>query len=219
MEFIRADEATATRALTERLAASLSQDKTLWLVCGGSNIAISVAVMNALRSDKNNIVGNLTVAMTDERYGPVGHANSNWQQLLNSGFGINGIRTIPILTGAPIEDEAAAYAKKLAEAFSENKTAIGQYGIGANGHIAGVFPHSIGVTSNEFICSYEEPAYKRITMTLKAFNKLTAAYALVFGASKHDVVQKFKEFVPLEEMPSQILKQLREPYLYSDQLE
>ena len=69
--------------LTHKLQQYLqSGQSVVWLVSGGSNIPISVEVLKALKIKvKPTLLKSLKVMLTDERYGPVGHLDSNWQQL------------------------------------------------------------------------------------------------------------------------------------------
>ena len=48
---------------------------------------------------KEKLSDNLVVALVDERYGPVGHPDSNWFKLEIAGFKIKGAKMIPILIG------------------------------------------------------------------------------------------------------------------------
>jgi 6-phosphogluconolactonase/glucosamine-6-phosphate isomerase/deaminase len=222
MQFIPLkDQAEASSILAKRIAQSLSGGKALWLVCGGSNIPLSVAAMNEIRATvSEKALENLTVALTDERYGPVGHVDSNWQQLVDAGFNFSHIRAVPILIGKSVQDTVAEYATKLETEFSKKPVVIAQFGIGGDGHIGGVLPHTIGVSDEHTICAHNAPPFERITLTLHAFKNISIAYAFVFGAAKHDVVSRLKnESLPLADMPSQILKQVPEADLYSDQLE
>jgi 6-phosphogluconolactonase/glucosamine-6-phosphate isomerase/deaminase len=220
MQFIPAESPEPVPLiLSKRILQSLSEGKVLWLVCGGSNIPLSVAAMKEIRAAASpETLQNLTIALTDERYGPVDYADSNWKQLIDMGFPIEGIHTIPILVGKSIEETVAVYTASLEEAFSQNPVVIAQFGIGANGHIAGVMPHSVGVTDEHTICAYTAAPYERITLTLPAFKHISVAYAFIFGASKREVVAQLKnEDISLADMPSQILKEIPESYLYSDQ--
>jgi 6-phosphogluconolactonase/glucosamine-6-phosphate isomerase/deaminase len=85
MKFIRTegwDEAIAD--FTDRLLAELSAGKkVLWLTSGGSNIKASVEIMSKVPEP---LTANLSVMPSDERFGPPGHADSNWQKLLAAGF-------------------------------------------------------------------------------------------------------------------------------------
>ena len=67
--------------LTEKLIKALSEGKSvLWLVSGGSNIKASVQIIDSISMDLRT---NLSVMLADERYGPLGHTDSNWEQLLH----------------------------------------------------------------------------------------------------------------------------------------
>lgn len=210
----------AVEELAAKLASSLIQGRVLWLVCGGSNIPLSVAAMNILRARVGTEeLENLTIALTDERYGPVGHADSNWQQLQNAEFNFEGVQSIPILIGAPLDETVATYALRLEEAFDTHPMVVAQFGIGSDGHIAGILPHSPAATDARPVCAYDAPPYTRITLTFRAFEYIMIGYAFVFGDAKYEAVQRLvNETLPLTHMPSQVLKQLPEAYLYSDQL-
>jgi 6-phosphogluconolactonase/glucosamine-6-phosphate isomerase/deaminase len=233
MHYIHASKQEAAEALAEQLSASLREGKVLWLLCGGSNISLSVAAMHMLRSTLakqgpsslsgnllDTLLNNLTIALTDERYGPVGHSDSNWQQLIDSGFMLEKVTTIPVLSNKSLKETVEQYNKKIEVAFANHRVVLAQFGIGGDGHIAGVLPHSEGVLDTNLICAYGSLPYVRITLTLAAFKNISIAYALVFGASKREVVKRLQtENISLEEMPSQILKQIPEAYLYTDQVE
>jgi 6-phosphogluconolactonase/glucosamine-6-phosphate isomerase/deaminase len=221
MRSIRSDNAAeAVEELAAKLAGSLLGGRVLWLVCGGSNIPYSVAVMNILRARVGaEELQNLTIALTDERYGPVSHPDSNWWQLIDAGFSFAGTNAIPVLMGAPLAETVSAYALKLEEAFETHPMIIAQFGIGSDGHIAGILPHSPAVSDSRLVSAYKAGPYTRITLTLRAFEPILIGYALVFGDAKREVIERLcDETLPLKDMPSQILKQLPEAYLYSDQL-
>ena len=56
-------------------------------------------------------------------------------------------------------------------------------------------------------------------MTLKTIRNINIAYTFAFGESKKEIVDKLKnEGIYLEQMPAQILKEIEESYLYSDQI-
>lgn len=208
----------AVTALADTILGALEKGEALWLVCGGSNIPYAVEAMRIIRERSGGTLGRLTVALTDERYGPVGHADSNWQQLLDAGFDMSGIVAIPVLTDASLAETVETYEKGIGELFGRAHI-IAQFGIGADGHIAGVLPHTIGVSSDALVCGYEAGPYTRVTLTLSAIERINAAYAFAFGAGKHDVLARLQnEDVPLTDMPAQVLKRIPEAYLYSDQI-
>ena len=66
--------------LSQRLIKELKQDKNvLWLVSGGSNITSAVTVMKTI---PDNLQMQLTILPVDERFGAVGHSDSNYKQLI-----------------------------------------------------------------------------------------------------------------------------------------
>jgi 6-phosphogluconolactonase/glucosamine-6-phosphate isomerase/deaminase len=163
----------------------------------------------------------LTVAQTDERYGPVGHPDSNWKQMQDEGFDFEGVRDIPILTGEALQDTVDEYERAIVPIFDEIEQAggmiVGQFGMGTDGHIAGIQPHTPAVNSSRLVSGYEWKPFTRVTLTFPALMKIDAAYVFVFGESKRDAVTKLKAGeLPLDEEPAQILKNMREVHFYSD---
>jgi 6-phosphogluconolactonase/glucosamine-6-phosphate isomerase/deaminase len=204
--------------LTERLKSELAADKKmLWLVCGGSNIGAEVKIMKAIPADLSQ---NLTVALTDERYGEVGHGDSNWQQLMDAGFDIKAGKALPVLTGKPLEQTIADYADLARQLFEKNDLAIALFGIGGDGHIAGILPDSPASREGAALAAgYDSPPYTRLTLTFPALKQIDVGYAMSFGDSKQAALQRLEnEEIELAEQPSQVLKQLPEAYLYSDQI-
>jgi 6-phosphogluconolactonase/glucosamine-6-phosphate isomerase/deaminase len=214
------DRSEMSRALGERLIRELGGGRVLWLVCGGSNIPLSVEALGHLRKKVSiAMLSNLTIALTDERYGDVGHADSNWQQLIDAGFSLEGVSSIPVLTGGSLEETVAGYTVRLNSALESATVVVGQFGLGGDGHIAGILPESPAVNSPRLIQAYDAPPYTRITITPRVFEHIQVAYAGVFGEEKREVLERLRgETLPIPEMPAQILKQLPEAYLFSDQL-
>lgn len=206
------------RELTKRLSGELASGKrVLWLVCGGSNIPAAVRVMKALpREDTKN----LTIFLTDERYGEVGHINSNAKQLHDAGFQPKDAVFVAMLNpGFSMEETQERYAQALERAVDHADIVIGQFGIGADGHIAGILPHSLAVNALGWIVGYEAPHYMRVTLTFEALRHVKTAYAMVFGEDKKDALTKLRdESIELAKQPSQILKELSEAYVYNDQI-
>src|SRR5258708_2139506 len=94
MRFSRQTGEAGQELLVNAILLPLQEQKTvLWLISGGSNIKIATAVMAKLIGNESN----LWVTLTDERYGKVGHPDSNWQQLLEAGFDPGHAKTYPIL--------------------------------------------------------------------------------------------------------------------------
>lgn len=219
MQFLRVNGWTpGTTALTKRLQHELKGGKrVLWLVCGGSNIPAIVKVMKALPDEETK---NLAILLTDERYGEVGHTNSNAQQLYNAGFTTKQAIFVPVLApGFTLEETKERYTQVVERAFAHAEVIIGQFGIGNDGHIAGILPHSEAASAEGWVAAYATPEYTRVTLTFRALKKLTAAYAIALGEAKKQALEKLQnESLPLPDEPSQILKELPEAYIYNDQV-
>ncbi len=222
MDFFKAENPDGcAKVLAEKIDGSLKQgEKVLWLLSGGSNIPISVVAMNILRTrNTDGVLSNLAVTLTDERYGPVGHKDSNWQQLVDAGFIFTKTKLLPVLKNLSLEKTVMDYDNGITDLFQWADKSIGQFGIGNDGHIAGVLPHTSGVFDPGVAVSYEAPPFTRITLTLKTIQKISAVYAFVFGQSKKATLSHLQgENLSLNEEPSTVLKLLPEAYLYSDQL-
>jgi 6-phosphogluconolactonase/glucosamine-6-phosphate isomerase/deaminase len=194
--------------------------RILWLLSGGSNITISARVLKALPDQLTSL---LTISLIDERYGPPGHDNSNWEQLQRNGLALKRARTLPVLqAGLDFARTRDHYESLMSSALAEADCVIGQLGIGDDGHVAGILPHSppAGVdpgVSDKLIAAYHTPQYDRLTLTFAGLQQLTAAYVFVFGPAKQPALSRLQqEGIPLTEQPAQILKQLPEVYIYND---
>jgi 6-phosphogluconolactonase/glucosamine-6-phosphate isomerase/deaminase len=259
--------------LAERILSYLNEGKrVLWLVCGGSNIPVSVEVLNIIKTAAGRVRGgmpqlttyvkasrkltnfhgedntpnervdvgvstgveenldvngeyltpinlkDLTVTLTDERYSSINHPDSNWRHLKEGGFDFDAVTAIPVLIGKSFEETTKMYGVNLRDAWSNNDVVIGQFGIGEDGHIAGVLPRTVGVRSPGTVVSYEAGKFRRLTMTLATIAKLDYAYVFAYGESKKEAVNNLKEELTLEAQPAQILKKVKKVVVYSDQV-
>jgi 6-phosphogluconolactonase len=208
-----------TNDLAARLRKELAAGKRmLWMVCGGSNIAASVKVMDMISEEESE---KLAIFLTDERYGELDHASSNARQLREAGFHPKQAVFIPMLAdGLSLSETAERYTQALQAAIEHADVIVAQFGIGPDGHIAGILPNSPASKSTDWVTGYDAPPYIRITQTFDALRHISVAYAMAFGADKHEALVRLRdETVPLEEQPSQILKELPEAFVYSDQFE
>lgn len=218
MQFIKIkDQAEAGEILAKKIGEYLGHGKkVLWLISGGSNIILEVEILNILkRAFGDNLKENLAVTLTDERYGKVGHEDSNWQQLILAGFNFTIVKCIPVLSGLEPKETVIEFGKKYRDLEAWADVIIGQFGIGSDGHTAGVLPNTVGVTAPGTACFYDGGQYQRITLTLKTIRNIDEAYTFAYGESKKEIVEKLKnEDLSFEEMPAQILKEIPESYLY-----
>lgn len=201
-----------------RLSQELAQGKqVLWLITGGSNIAVSVAAMVTLKPEHTH---KLVIFLADERYGEVNHIDSNAKQLHDAGFQPHeAVFMQPLVPGFSLEETRERYAQASQRAFEHADVIIGQLGIGADGHIAGILPHSPAVTASDFVTAYQTSTYTRFTLTFNALRQITADYSFVFGADKKATLEQLRDQdLPLAEQPAQLLKELPEVYIFNDQI-
>lgn len=220
MQFILANDwSDGTASLSARLNKELSEGKkVLWLLSGGSNIPASVEIMSSLPGE---LTGNLTIMLNDERFGRVGHPDSNWEQLFQTGFDPKQAHMLPVLQiDMNLEQTIEHYAQQAEQAFGGSDIVISQIGMGADGHIIGILPGSpAAAEETAWAAGYDSPPYIRLTLTFPAMRQINVGYVMAFGDAKRQAVQDLKQDLPLNQQPAQILKQLPEVYFYSDQVE
>jgi 6-phosphogluconolactonase/glucosamine-6-phosphate isomerase/deaminase len=223
LKFIIATDHTAgMQALADKISAFLRADKkVLWLIPGGSNIPIAVEAMKRIRSTTEAVfLKNLTITLTDERYGPVGHSDSNWQQLQDAGFDMNvenaeDIKMFPILYDLPLVETVARFGRTIQEILAHTDVVVGQFGMGADGHIAGILPGSPAVSELTPTSGYESKPFTRISLTFPILRQIDVAYLFVSGVSKRAATERLHEDgVSLNDQPAQILKEIPEVYVY-----
>lgn len=219
MELLLTTDSTACAdALYDRLASELDAGKqVLWFMTGGSNIAVDLTIMARLNDAQTK---NLTVTLTDERYGDYGHADSNWQQLTDGGLDTKQARSFAVLQpdNQSLEQTTSVYASNLAVALQEADAVIGFYGLGTDGHIAGILPDTPAVDAAGLAVGYETETFIRITSTFEAIRHCDVAYLYAAGDNKSQPLSKLQTVVPLREQPAQILREVPEAYIYNDQI-
>lgn len=219
MELIRiANMEEGAAPLLDRLVEELDAGKNVvWLVPGGSNIPLSVSVMDTIGAE---LTKRLTIYLTDERYGEIDHIDSNTRQLREAGFDPKQARMVNVLArGLGLEETSEQYALSIAAAFEAADIVIAQMGMGPDGHICGILPGSPAVESEKLVVGYVTETFTRITLTPKALKQyVDAAYVFAFGEAKKEALVNLLTDKPLSEQPAQVLKSLEEAYVYNDQL-
>jgi 6-phosphogluconolactonase/glucosamine-6-phosphate isomerase/deaminase len=219
MELIKcADASEGAQKLSALLISELrSGKKVLWLLPGGSNIPISASIMATLDP---NLTSNLSVALTDERYGPVGHADSNWKQLQDAGFNPQQASCLYTLSdqNLSLEATAQAYGQALEALCQPSDTIIGQFGMGPDGHIAGILPYTPAAQTTDFVVGYHTEKFNRITMSFQVIQACSVAFVFAFGSDKLEALQNLQQDIDLNTQPAQILKLLPNAYVFNDQI-
>lgn len=223
MRFIRSEDSKRGSAmLAETIVSALEANKSvLWLVSGGSNIPIAKDVSAILHHElaPAKLTG-ISVTLTDERFGSVGHADSNWAKLKEAGFDFIGMNAVPILGNVNFESTVKEWKMKIASLFKSCDFIVGQFGIGSDGHVAGILPYSYYAHSMDLVIGYDAQKFTRITITVAAMKMIHSAYAFAFGESKREAVSDLRETnMSIDDAPCQALKLIKDPILFSDQLD
>ncbi len=188
-------------------------ESVLWLVSGGSTIAVASKAAEYLHDID---AGTLTVMLVDERYGLVGHDDSNWQQLLVAGFDLPHAQLLPTLIGQTLPETMTDYQTHLSDQFLLSSFKVGLFGMGADGHTGGIMPGSEAVSSTELVSDYDCTGYTRITMTPQAIQQLDEAVLVAIGKEKWPQLAHIKDDLPMDEQPVQALKRAGLLHIYSD---
>ncbi len=175
----------------------------LFFVTGGSGIEVGIQISEILRNQPHE---NLTVTLTDERYGPVGHPDSNWQQLMEKGFSLPQARLIPVLTGDDANITTKKFNQELEKELAKSSYKIGLFGIGADGHTAGILPESEAVNSPDLAYTYKTEKFERITITPKLIVELNEAVVYAKGEEKWKTLEELQHDKDIHKQPAQILK-------------
>jgi len=192
-------------------------EHVLWLVSGGSNIPLTVQVMNEL---PEQFTSKMTVMPIDERYGKIGHKDSNIKQLYDAGFTPKLATVFAPLDGSPISVAAKRYNDAVNTAFGEGDFVIAQVGMGADGHVAGLFPQADALDSTDLVAIYEGADFTRLTLTPTAMRQIDLAYLFAYGREKRAALDRLCDGdFPMTDQPAQILRELKEVTIFNDQLD
>jgi len=185
------------------------------LLPGGSNIPIAVGALSKL---DNSTRSQLHITLSDERFGPVGHPGSNYQQYSNAGVLDLGLDFTPVLSGKSIDETTQEYNASLKKLFRSNDHMLAFLGMGSDGHIAGILPTSPAITSQELATNYDGVDYSRITATFKALERADSIIVGAFGDSKREaIITLDKETTSSEIQPAQELKRYNHVTIVTDQ--
>lgn len=215
IEFIPANTAEpAAKYIAEHILDQLGQNRSVfWLLSGGSCIAVAVSAAKLLAG--KNLSG-LTVSLSDERYGLVGHPDSNWFQLKTAGLELPGAILHPVLLGESNEATAEAFEAFLMHEFANTDYHLGLLGFGPDGHTSGILPHSPAVTASGLVSSYDGGGYQRITVTQSALSKLNEAVVNAIGKTKWPVLDRFETELSVAQQPAQALKSVAKVTIFTD---
>lgn len=205
----------AASALAETLSAKLAEGKrVLWLLSGGSSLTIATQAASKIDSDN---IENLAITMTDERFVPVGSPDENWQQLLDSGFSLPGAKLYRPLNGKSRVETTANLNHWLDEELRVADYKIAIFGMGTDGHTAGIKPDSVAVTSTELAADFTGDDFERITITPTMVRQLDEAVIQISGDNKRSQLEQLlHDELDVNQQPAQILKSVPRAVIYTD---
>lgn len=219
MHFIKsADSSLGQKDLLGTLNSSLIRGRVLWLLTGGSNIQITVSILDKL---DDSLTSKLYILLADERYGISGHQDSNYTKLVNAGMSLKQATFPDVLADSlGLRETTEKYAETFKRFKDKSDVVIAQLGIGEDGHIAGVLPGSPELNSNDTIIEYQADDFKRLSLSLNTLKEIDKTFVFCYGASKRSALKRLasgKE--SLESLPSLILKQMPDVKVYNDLIE
>ena len=217
MRFIQGTPQVAATDIAERLNTLLAhKHSVLWLVSGGSNIAIQTMAMNMV---PDNLSKNLTIMPIDERFGLYNHADSNTAAMRAAGFDPKHAEWIDILE----DNGTLEQTTQLLNSYLAREVAIGDYvfatlGMGEDGHTAGILPQSPALTTADFAVSYKAKDYTRISIGADALTAHVQQVVLsAFGSNKHAALEHLKSKDESRQIvPAMILHQIHDCTVYHD---
>ncbi len=208
----------ATDKAAARLVSALDHPvKMLLLLSGGSSLGVAKVALSKLKADQKRFI---TVAQIDERYGKPGHPDSNWNGIKEAAGSFNDYAgAVNVLQGSgSIEEDAANYNARLRELLVENVIKIGLFGVGADGHVAGILPHDeadfMKYTDGRIVVNFQGSDFPRITTTSALMKVLDGAVVYACGKNKEDAIDKLSKTIPSHQHPAQLLKETNETWVY-----
>lgn len=208
----------AARAVARGLDRALQNKlKVLWLLSGGSNIPIQLEVLKHLEHATRH---NLTISLLDERFVPLDSPHSNWHALLDGGLNGEHARLEPPIIDWDLNlaDAAHDFTTRLGKRMDQADVLVGQFGIGADGHTAGILPHTAGVHEHDkLVLGYDGKDYERLTTTPAVFKRLDLAVCVAMGKAKRPILERMITDVSADDQPAQLMLLGRELIMYTDQ--
>ncbi len=204
----------AAEYICSTLRSHLNEAKSvLWLVPGGSSIEVALMVAEQL---KGADLSRLTMTLTDERYGPIGHPDSNWKQLQEGGFDLPSATLVPVLSGVSLEDTTQKYGETISSMLQNVDYSIGFFGIGPDGHTAGILPGSIAESATTPTAGYKSEKFTRITITKPVIASLNEAVIYAIGENKWPIVEALSGTMERADWPAMSVKQAGKLTIFSD---
>ena len=203
----------ATAEIAETLENYLQRGQVLLSLSGGSAIEPQIEILKKFSRNPN-----LLITLNDERYGPVGHSDSNWQQLIEAGLNDLQINHFEVLKGEPAAATTAAFNQFLSTSAASKVCLVSILGMGTDGHTSGVLPVSPALSSKDMAVYYEAKDFKRITNTPAFLDQQTEVWLIAYGEAKHQQLNLLKQDIDANAQPVQIIKRVPRATVYNNSI-
>ncbi len=179
----------AAEAAARAIVADIEGEVNLFL-SGGSSFEVFVDVDELLDAAHKQ---QINLYQVDERYGPVGHTDCNWN-LLKQIDASTYKSAHPVLTGEDASETAARYSHKVDQTLHSGAFNIAILGVGEDGHVAGVKPMAKSQFDDIFttnsVVEYQWEDFHRITTTLDTLKQFDHLLIDADGHSKQKVMDR-----------------------------
>lgn len=186
----------------------------VFFISGGSALETEATIISKITQSIKN--PDLTILPVDERFGIIGHENSNIASLKKLLPDESKNLIIDILGDASLDDVRDNFEIVFSELINNKSVSVALLGIGQDGHTAGILNNSPAETSTKLVESYVSDPYTRLTLTKNALSKIDYVYVSAYGPDKQNILQEL--FYKNTLKPMKILKDLNEVKVYTDNI-
>jgi 6-phosphogluconolactonase len=233
----------AADRLSKEIKDTLSNHNVVLYLSGGSALALypylAKALIKLCKTSVDDDMMNLAILQVDERFEPKNDEDSNALQIEKTGLWRScdktGVEHYMITKERVMEDAVDFYNTTLKKfntsrmpQFNKDGTQrkktmyqIGIFGIGEDGHTAGLLPgyQKIWDVDESYVGYENEGKFKkRITMTPALIRQMDFAIVVAKGEKKKKVVKKLVDpkGERLDEFPAGILRKIKTVEVYTD---
>lgn len=213
------------------LRKSLSEGETLLLVSGGSVSRDIVPLITKKIMDLDHgLVGNLHIALVDERFGEPWHKDSNMKLLSDAGL-VDITNRLGVDLALPLVKKGATklqvlgdYTQKISTLFKLSQgRIIAVLGLGEDGHTAGIKPtvareEFSDIYSHKLVAAYTAHDFTRITLTPQALHEVNLAIIYACGDAKHAAIRILltQKKLPPHKFPAVVVNNSVSAHIFTD---
>ena len=137
-----------------------------------------------------------------------------------AGLNLHGANFVQVLSGTSISNTVRYYAEVSEKLLITAGSVIAFLGMGSDGHIAGILPHSPAVdAAKEWAVGYRTEDFERLTLTPFALSHINKAIVGAYGSEKSSALKNLQDTLqPLADQPAQLVRHLPEVMIFNDEL-